>query len=96
MRGLGPASNTVPSKKSATERLDGARCAVPLGLSGRRSSWRKPHGSCSPSVPLCEKMRTFGAYGLQDMSERNKPGPPALKELMSRVLESEVKSRDVV
>lgn len=30
----------------------------PCCLSGRRSSWRKPHGSCSPSVPLCEKMRT--------------------------------------
>ena len=51
--------------------------------------WRKPRGSCSPSVPLCEKMRTFGAHGLQDMSERNKPGPPELKELMSRVLESD-------
>jgi hypothetical protein len=37
---------------------------VPLGLSGRRGSWRKPHGSCSPSVSLCEKMRTFEARGI--------------------------------
>jgi hypothetical protein len=34
-------------------------------------------------------MGTFGARGLQEMSERNKPGPPELKELMSRVLESD-------
>jgi hypothetical protein len=38
---------------------------------------------------LCEMMRTRGAHGSQDMSESNKPGPPELKELMSRVLESD-------
>jgi hypothetical protein len=69
---------------------------APLRRTVRRPSW--PFGQAQlvahPTrlvlpVPACEKMRTFGAHGSHDMSESNKPGPPELKELMSRVLESD-------
>jgi hypothetical protein len=52
--------------------------------------WRKPHGLVLPERPIVrEDAYRRSARNRQDMSERHKPGPPELTELMSRVLESD-------